>query len=97
MYFGNRSVPLLFNIHLARVTWLCGWLVVHKRKSVFPKDMDNQPEKYSTNAHQSIPDTSCCQIPQVLRSRDFGRPTVLAQARHHIQVRDHHTKKPRLD
>ncbi len=39
---------------LARVTWLCsGWLVVHyvhKRESVFPKDMDNQPEKYSRAA-----------------------------------------------
>ncbi len=42
------SLFYVFNIHLARVTLLCsGWLVVlyvHKRETVFPKDMDNQPE-----------------------------------------------------
>ncbi len=49
-----QECPLLFNIHLARV---CSdslvVLYVHKRKTVFPKDI-NQPEKFSIVLFRSV-------------------------------------------
>ncbi len=85
MSFGNRSVPLPINIHLARVTWLCsGWLVVHyvhKRESVFPK---NQPEKYSIgqckrNCSPDGPFADCaCLLAACLLASSPGLPLLLS-------------------